>query len=378
MRIFGSFVLILLVSACASPSDGPRTSDIRNATMPNSNERFPVFELAQAPIGYAPVATSPAGRGAGLASLGTAGPAAQRLRAGDVIEVTIIDRSEEGLMSAADAKVMNLGRFTVDQAGFVSLPFVGRQRVVESSTDALQARIVAGLRGSSVDPQAVVTVVEQPSSGVTVNGSVNAAGRFPLRGGGERVLDAVALAGGAAGAPGSTSVTVIRGSQRASASMARIMGEQSQNIYVMPGDQIVVEGEAASFTALGAFKSAGEFEFEPGKLTLAQALSRAGGLQDDRADARHFYVIRAASHPLAPTPASAGKAPGATTASFVTQPAIYRVNLREVSNFILMQQFVMQDGDMLYASNAGMVDFAKLFTVFQKSAPTLAAPQPGG
>jgi polysaccharide export outer membrane protein len=56
---------------------------------------------------------------------------------------------------------------------------------------------------------------------------------------------------------------------------------------------------------------------------------------------------------------------------------IYRVNLRDVANFALMQQFKMQNGDMLYASNAGLVDVAKLLTVFQKSAPTAAAPLPG-
>jgi polysaccharide export outer membrane protein len=55
-----------------------------------------------------------------------------RLRPGDVIEVTILDRTEEGLMSAADSRALNLGRFTVDHAGFVTLPFVGRPRVVES------------------------------------------------------------------------------------------------------------------------------------------------------------------------------------------------------------------------------------------------------
>jgi polysaccharide biosynthesis/export protein len=37
----------------------------------------------------------------------------------------------------------------------------------------------------------------------------------------------------------------------------------------------------------------------------------------------------------------------------------------------------MADGDMLYAANAGMVDFAKLFTIYQKSAPSAAAPLPG-
>jgi polysaccharide export outer membrane protein len=221
----------------------------------------------------------------------------------------------------------------------------------------------------------VVTVIEQPSSGVTVTGAVNSAGRFPLSGGGERVLDAIALAGGASGAPGATSVTLVRGSQRAHAPLSRIISDENQNVFLAPGDQIIVEGAAASFTALGAFKSAGEFEFEPGKLTLAQALSRAGGLLDDRADARHFYVIRAQSHPLPPSLTAAGN--GAESEPAWTKPTIYRVNLRDVSNFVLMQQFLMQDGDMLYASNAGMVDFAKLFTVFQKSAPTAAAPQPG-
>jgi polysaccharide export outer membrane protein len=57
-------------------------------------------------------------------------------------------------------------------------------------------------------------------------------------------------------------------------------------------------------------------------------------------------------------------------------PVIYRVNLNDVSNFVLMQRFQIQDGDTLFASNAGMVDAAKLLTVYQKSAPTAAAPVP--
>lgn len=373
MRKLIPVALVLLLGACAS--DGPKISDIRNATLPNSNERFPVHELSQAPLGYAPTASTDAHQGPGLSALRTAGPAELRLRPGDVIEVTILDRTEEGLMSAADSKALNLGRFTVDQSGFVTLPFVGRQRVVESSPEALQSRIASGLRGSALDPQVVVNVVERPSSSVTVTGAVNTAGRFPISGGGERMLDAIAQAGGASGAPGSTNITLVRGSRRASATLSRIMSDPNQNIFLAPGDQIIVEGDAANFTALGAFKSAGEFEFEPGKLTLAQALSRAGGLLDDRADARNFYVIRTKSHPIAPSPITAGKAPGSEPVWI--QPSIYRVNLRDVSNFVLMQQFQMQDGDMLYASNARMVDFAKLFTVFQKSVPTAAAPQPG-
>jgi len=41
-----------------------------------------------------------------------------------------------------------------------------------------------------------------------------------------------------------------------------------------------------------------------------------------------------------------------------------------------MQAFQMQDGDILYASNAPMVNAAKLLTVLQKSPPLPAAPEP--
>ena len=298
----------------------------------------------------------------------------QRLRRGDVIEVTIIDTGEEALFSSANSKTLNLGRFTVDSSGAVTLPFVGRQRVLESTPESLQAQIVNGLRGTAVNPQAIVTVVEKPTSGIVVNGDVRAAGRFPLTARKERVLDAIALAGGASSAPGSTTVTLIRGKQRVNVPLARLLEDDSQNVYLLPNDQVFVESDSPTFTAIGAFKSAGEFEFEQGKLTLAQALARAGGLLDDRADARNFYVFR--NQVFFEQPERLGPKTGAMPI-VTTKPVIYRVNLHDVANFALMQQFKMQDGDMLYASNARLVDAAKLITVFQKSAATAAAPLPG-
>lgn len=377
MRKLVPIAFIAVISACASPSDGPSATNIRNASLPNSNEKIPVIELSDAPMtamGATTLSYSP--NDAGLSEFRSGGFVDTRLRRGDVIEVTILDTGEEGMFSSTDSKTLNLGRFTVDNGGFVTMPFVGKQRVLESSPDALQTQIVNGLRGSAVNPQAVVTVVEKPTSGITVNGDVRAAGRFPLTARKERVLDAIALAGGASKAPGAATVTLVRGKQRATAPLDRVLREDRQNVYLLPDDQLFIQGDAPSFTAFGAFKSVGEFEFETGKLTLAQALGRAGGLLDDRADARNFYVFRNQAVHTDAAYASAGKSPGMPF--ITTKPVIYRVNLKDVSNFGLMQQFKIQDGDMLYASNAGLVDAAKLITVFQKSAATAAAPLPGG
>lgn len=375
MRKLAPLVLVAVLSACARPSDGPAAGGFYNATAPQSNERIPVVRLSEAPMG--PVAVTPLAYAAtdpGLSLMRSGGFADTKLRRGDVIEVTILDPGEDGLFSSTQSKTLNLGRFTVDSTGNVTLPFIGKQRVVDSSPEALQTRIVTGLKGSAVNPQAVVTVVDRPSSGFTVNGDVRSAGRFPLSARKERVLDAVALAGGASSAPGSATVTLMRGKQRATVPLQRVIDDSKQNVYLLPDDQIYVDKDSPTFTAFGAFKSVGEFEFEPGKLTLAQALGRAGGLLDDRADASNFYVLR--NQPVY-TQVAAANGKNAAPPVVRTKPVIYRVNLKDVSNLALMQRFQMMDGDIIYASNASLVDFAKLFNVYQKSVPTAAAPIPG-
>ncbi|UXT20651.1 polysaccharide export protein [Agrobacterium tumefaciens] len=375
MKKLGAVLLVALLSACAKPSDGPTAGNIRSATFPRTNEKIPVIELANAPAATVSAGSLQNASGPGLTALRNTGYNAQRLRRGDVIDITVLDTGEDGLFSPTQSKTLNLGRFTVDQSGSVNIPFVGKQRVVDSTPEGLQSQVVAGLKGSAVNPQAVVTVVDKPTSAVMLSGAVKNPGKITLTARQERVLDALNQAGGPTVAPGAATVTVVRGSHRASAPLDRVMREDRQNIRLSPDDQIMIDGDAASYTALGAFKSAGEFQFEAGKLTLAQAVGRAGGLLDDRADARNVYVFRNEIIQVPSAAASGAKSPVATATTM--RPVIYHVNMRDASSIALMQLFQMQKGDVLYASNAPLVDSAKLLTVFQKSVPTAAAPLPG-
>ncbi|GAK69829.1 polysaccharide biosynthesis/export family protein [Agrobacterium rubi] len=375
MKKVVSVLLLVLLSSCAKPSDGPTAGNIRSAKLPQTNEKIRVVELANAPAASVSPSLVESASGPGLAALRNTGYNAQRLRRGDVIDITVLDTGEDGLFSSTQSKTLNLGRFTVDQSGSVNLPFVGKKRVIDSTPEGLQSQVVAGLKGSAVNPQAVVTVVDKPTSAVMLSGAVKTPGKIALTARQERVLDVINQAGGPTVAPSAATVTVVRGTQRASASLDRVTREDRQNIRVSPDDQIMIDGEASSITALGAFKSAGEFQFETGKLTLAQAVGRAGGLLDDRADARNVYVFRNEVVQVPSTSVAGSKGPAAVATSI--RPVIYHVNMRDASSIVLMQMFQMQKGDVLYASNAPLVDTAKLLTVFQKSAATAAAPQPG-
>jgi polysaccharide biosynthesis/export protein len=376
MKKIVPLLLVALLSACAKPSDGPSAGSIRSATFPHSADRIPVVELANAPAATAGTSTAFINSSdPGLKALRGGAFNQQRLRVGDVIDVTVLDTGEDGLFSSTQSKTLNLGRFTVDQSGTVTMPFVGKQRVTDSTPEGLQSRIVAGLKGSSVNPQAVVTVVDKPTSAVVVSGGVKNPGKFPITARRERVLDVISEAGGASAAPTAAMVTVVRGSQRASAMLSRIMNDPKQNIHLVPGDQVMVDDEAASFTALGAFKSTGEFQFETGKLTLAQALGRAGGLADNRADARNVYFFRNQIVEVPVTSATGSKEPVAS--STTSKPIIYHINMKDASSIMLMQLFQMQKGDVIYATTASTVDAAKLFTVYDKPSIGFVAPAPG-
>lgn len=365
MRAFLAILSAIVLSACSTPSSGPSAGGVERSAR---SAGAPVLELTDAAV---PVMNQ--GDSRGFAALGGRRFNSSVMRPGDQIEVRVFDKTEEGLLSATDSKTLDLGRFRVDQAGYVSLPYVGRLKAGGTSTGSLQSRIAEKLKGSSVAPEAVVTVVEQGGSGVTVNGAVNSAQRINLSGQSERVLDAIAIAGGPTAPPGETAVTLIRGSERSTVGMDRLIAEPSQNVYLQPNDQIFVRRDSPSYTAHGAFKSPGEFTFENGELTMAQAVSRAGGLLDDRANARKVYLFRREPADVA---RRAGMIPPNDPRTGMI-PVVYTVDLTKTQAYFVMQSLRMKKGDMLYAPNAGSAEFGKAFQIFDKSPPTPAAPLPG-
>ena len=360
------------LSACQSissglPADGPSAKMVERSAAFSPQGEFPVIELNTETLkiigdrersGLAAFAARPFNGGV--------------LRPGDAVEVAIFDTGEEGLFSSTDSKSLALGRFEVDRAGRLNLPFVGRVRAAGASPGRVQSRIVSGLRGRAVSPQAAVTVVSQTGNAFTVNGAVQKAGRFQLTSQGERVLDAIALAGGPQKPAGETVVTVLRDGRSATQTLDLILASSDQNVHIRPGDQVYVRHDPPSFTAFGAVKSPGEFPFENDELTLVEALARAGGLNDDRANPKAVYIFRFEDVEVA---ARLSAASPKDPVDYV--PLIYKIDLKEAASYFIMQTFTMKDGDILYAPNAPLAQKGKILQIFQKVQPPAAAPLPG-
>ena len=156
----------------------------------------------------------------------------------------------------------------------------------------VQRAIEVALKDKAIEPQVIVTVTSSPSTFVTVAGDVGKPGRLPLNLGGDRLLDAIATAGGSKAADYNTFVRLTRGGSSATVSLARVVRDPGQNIYLRPNDLVYVYTDPQVYTAFGATLRNATVPFTTDRLTLAEAVGQAGGLNDIRADPHGVFVFR--------------------------------------------------------------------------------------
>lgn len=120
---------------------------------------------------------------------------------GDVVSVTVFEAKVGGLFIPAEAGVrpgnfITLPNQSVDTNGNITVPYAGAIRTKGRTAVQVQNSIVRALKDRAIDPQAVVALVEQRASSISVLGEVNSSSRFPANASGERLLDAITRAGG--------------------------------------------------------------------------------------------------------------------------------------------------------------------------------------
>jgi polysaccharide export outer membrane protein len=181
---------------------------------------------------------------------------------------------------------------------------------------------------------------------------------MPLTPGKERLLDALAAGGGSSAPVNKTSIQLTRGDQVRSMSLDAVIRDPRQNIALQPGDIVTALTLSQSFTVLGAANRNEEINFEASGISLAQALGRVGGLQDNRSDARGVFIFRFENQEVLGNLAqSAYRTPDGKI------PVIYRVDMKNPSTFFVAQRFPLQDKDVLYIANANGTELQKFLNL---------------
>jgi polysaccharide export outer membrane protein len=246
----------------------------------------------------------------------------------------------------------------VDRDGFINVPFAGRIRALGLTPPALEMEIVRRLKGKANQPEALVRVLRNTSNNVTVVGEVTNSMRMPLTAGGERLLDALAAAGGVRQPVSKMTLQVTRGEDFYALPLDQVIRDPKQNVPLRAGDVITALFQPLSFTALGASGKNEEINFEAQGISLAQALARSGGLMDARSDPRGVFIFRLEQSGALDWP----RQPAVTTADGLV-PVVYRFDLNNPSSFFVMQSFGINNRDVLYVSNAPSAELQKFLNL---------------
>jgi len=335
------------------------------ASGPQENARYVLIDLSTAvTYAFAPEGghTPPFSRLPGAAPPAVGGPQ-QRLGVGDVIEMTVYEAETGGLFVPADnpgraGNYVKLPAQRIESAGSITVPYIGTVAAAGRTRIEVQNEIRKRLDGIALDPEVLLTVVSSNSAHVSVLGDVAQPAQLALNPAGDRLLDIVARAGGLRDAGDDAVITVQRAGKSFSVRFSTLAADPKRNVFVAAGDTVLVRADARTYTVLGATDKSGNFAFERSDVTLLQAIGKAGGLSDQRANPGYVFLYREVER-------SQLQRFGVDLAGHPEPrvPVIIHADLNDPSVMFAANRFRLQDRDILYVSNAEGYDFQKFVTL---------------
>ncbi len=291
---------------------------------------------------------------------------------GDTVTVTVWEAAAGGLFSSpaittgggagsvsTGSNSATIPEQVVGRDGGITVPYAGRIHVVGRTTRNVQEQIEHALEGKAIQPQVLVNITRTAGDAVSVGGEVANGARVPLSVKGDRLLDVLAAAGGVRAPINETFVELSRGSKTSRIPLISIVNTPSENIYLHPGDTLTLVRDPQRFITYGATGQNAEIPFEADGISLAEALAKTGGLQDQRSDPRGVFVFRYEPESVARRldPTSPLVQPGRLT------PIVYRLDLTEANSLFLEQSFRIANRDLIYVSNSPSTEVQKIFGI---------------
>jgi len=376
-RAATALLLAASLTACANlPSSAPTVREFTHAAPAEHAPSFAIIDLdprvveALANFQYPGLATA-LGKSAYSPTLA--------FMPGDVVAITIFDVSAQPLLgtgsgggdsSAASPPISGhstaIPSQVVELDGTVKIPFGGMVEIAGLNPTEAAHRIERSLKGQAKAPQAVVTRVSSALDAVTVGGDVERPGVIPLTVRGERVLDVIAAAGGAKFESYDCDVQLVRHLLTVKAPLQDIVDRPLNNVILEPGDSLYISHYPHSFSVLGSAMKVSQINFDAEKVTLAEAIARAGGPSDTLANIQNVYLLRYETKglvdELSPATASHPADAGAPTGRL---PVAYHLNLRHGGGYFLAQAVQIRDKDVILMTDANADQLGKIFVLLR-------------
>ncbi len=249
--------------------------------------------------------------------------------------------------------------------GTIFFPRVGRVKVLGLTAEQVQKKLTDGLSRTIRDPQLDVRVTGFNSKQIQVLGDVHqplgqAITDTPLS-----IIDALNRAGGPLPDADLQNVGVTREGVRHVVDVDSLMesGNVQQNVLLQDGDIIDVPDRTNSRVfVLGEISHPSIVPMNRGKLTLADAITSTGSIDNHTSDPHTIFVIRG----IDPEPG-----PNHTVKTNLTTPEVFRLDMTQVDSLVLMTRFELEPRDIVYVQIAQSARFNRLLDLITPSLQTV-------
>lgn len=367
----------LLVAGCnAFPATGPLADQIVAASDNKANtyrqKQKYVFDIVDMDTNVASVVSgyrSPAfNKTFGLGN----GGVNPTIGVGDTLQITIFEAGPDGLFSTQDNKATAV-TVTVQPDGRAPVPYIGAVNFAGNTLEGARNSIVESLKTRAVEPDVVVTLAENASRTISVNGVVGKPSVVPLGLSSERLTDVIAKAGGPTNPPYDTMVTLTRGGKTGKALLQTLVDRPKENIYARPGDQLFLTHDPQTFSVLGSAGKAAKIPLEAASINVVEAAALAGGADPSRANPKGLFIFRYEYADVLRSVLGEQRfrelaSKGMHTNAADMYPIVYRIDMSSPDAYLVGQTFPMRNKDVLYLAQHPSVEIFRFMAAVAQTA----------
>lgn len=336
---------LFLVAACSLPRGAPVKSEILSGDeFDDAAQNIAVEEVTRSSVKRFNTWPSTGWHGHYHWPQTQRGPAYNIIAAGDAIDLTLWDSSDNSLLTSDLERSTKVNNLEVSPSGTVYVPYAEHVKV--AGLTAQQARELIQKKVSGVAPsvQVQLSVREGVANTAYLVSGMVTPGPVPLPDRNHTVLSALSRGGGVSPNIESPVVKLIRNGQTYTIPASVLFSDARRNITLRGGDQIIIDKDERHFTGIGSVQREQVIYFDREDITAMEALTLMGGLTDDRANPQGILILREfdTKHVR-----SDGKGPSKEYVIFV-------VDLASADGLFGASKFKIQPGDVVVATESAL------------------------
>ncbi|MEL6584552.1 MAG: polysaccharide biosynthesis/export family protein [Pseudomonadota bacterium] len=255
-----------------------------------------------------------------------------RVGTGDVISVIVWDHPELTIPAGPERSAVDSGAI-VRSDGTMFFPYVGSINAAGRTTGEIRSDLSRQLSRFIPSPQVEVRIVRFGSQRITVAGAVETPGSIVLQDLPLALVDAIRQSGGLTEQANPREITLQRGAQRFDINYDRFLeeGDTLQNPILRDGDIVrIPQIQSQNAYLLGQVRQPGLIPLGQDPVTLTQAVTQQGGINENEADTRGVFIFRSEG----------------------SETVVAQLDVSSPIAYLLGNQFILRDQDVVYVTTA--------------------------